>query len=185
MTVFISFLRGINVGGNKRINMKELKTLYESLGFKKVQTYMQSGNVLFETDLTDTQDIARQIEDGIEKTFGFVSRIVLRTPDQLRSVVAQHIFSDEQLAQRNVAMVMFLLDTPTGEAVEAFKSEYKGPETYHVNGQEMYIHYGSDGSHASKLNNALIDKRLKTVSTARNWNTVTKLVALADEMEKS
>lgn len=185
MAIFISLLRGINVGGNKKINMKALKTLYEELGFTKVQTYMQSGNVLFETDLTDLREIASKIEDGIQKTFGFVSRIVLRTPDQLRDVVAQHVFSDEQLTQRNVAMVMFLLDRPTDEAVEAFKSEYKGPETYHVNGQEMYIHYGSDGSHASKLNNALIDKRFKTVSTARNWNTVAKLLELAEEMENA
>ena len=183
MAVFISFLRGINVGGNKKIKMAELKTLYESLGLTTVQTLLQSGNVIFETDLTDTVEMAHQIESGIEKTFGFVSRIVLRTPEQLRAVIARHIFSDEQLTQTNVAMVMFLLDTPTGEAVEALKNEYKGPETYHISGQDMYIHYGSSGSHASKLTNALIDRRLKTVSTARNWNTVTKLVAIADELE--
>jgi len=184
MAVLISFLRGINVGGNKKIKMTELKTLYESLGFTNVQTLLQSGNVVFETDLTDPLEIARQIEDGIEKTFGFSSKIVLRTPDHLRAVIEGHSFSDEQLTEPSRILVMFLLNMPDVEAVDTFKNDYKGPEPYHFNGQEMYIHYGS-GMADSKLSNALIDKRLKTISTGRNWNTVTKLLAIAEALENS
>jgi uncharacterized protein (DUF1697 family) len=184
MAVFISFLRGINVGGNRKIKMTELKTLYESLGFTHVQTLLQSGNVVFKTDQTDPIELARQIEDGIQKTFGFHSQIVLRTADQLRAVIKAHTFSEEQLAEPSRILVMFLLETPASDAVDLFKTEYKGPEPYSFNGQEMYIHYGS-GMADSKLSNALIDKRLKTISTGRNWNTVTKLLAMAEALEES
>ena len=93
MAVFISLLRGVNLGPLRKIKMTELKTLYQSLGFTKVQTLLQSGNVVFETEQTDLLEIARQIEEGIQKTFGFHSQIILRTPDQLRAVIAGHQFT--------------------------------------------------------------------------------------------
>lgn len=176
MPVYISLLRGINVGGNKKIRMADLKALYESLGFSNVQTLLQSGNVVFETD-TDSAQLAGQIEAGILNTFGFESKIILRTCAQLRAVVEHNPYTAPQLAEPSKALVTFLADTPATGAIQTLMNDHQGTETLHIIGRELFVFY-TDGAGRSKLTNVFIEKRLKTTGTARNWNTIQKLLGL-------
>jgi uncharacterized protein (DUF1697 family) len=176
MPTFISLLRGINVVGNKKIKMEALRALYQSLNLANPRTLLQSGNAVFQTDLIDERQLAKHIEDGIEQTFGFHSKIFIRTLDQFRAVVENHPYSPDQLTDPAKLLVMFFETTP--ESIETLLSAHTGPETFHLKGRELYITY-PDGMGRSKLSNVLIEKKLKLLGTGRNWNTVTKLLILA------
>jgi uncharacterized protein (DUF1697 family) len=180
MLSMISLLRGINVG-NKQIKMAVLKALYEQQGFARVQTLLQSGNVMFETELTDVDQLATQLEASIKAQFGFESRIVLRTRDQWRDVLQRQPFTAQQLAEPSKVLVTFLLATPTADDITALLNAHIGSETIHVDGREVYAYF-PDGMGRSKLDNGLIERKLKTVGTGRNWNTVNKLAALVEAM---
>src|ERR1700730_1502322 len=93
MTVVISMLRGVNVGPHNRVKMEELRALYESLKLREPQTYVQSGNVVFKTKERDSVKLAKRIEGGIEKKFGFQSDVVLRSTAELRDVIARNPFA--------------------------------------------------------------------------------------------
>ncbi len=175
MPTFISLLRGINVGGNKRVPMADLKRLYESLGFTQVQTLLQSGNAVFTTDQTDATALTRLIEDGIQRTFGFTVRIVLRTPDQWRQVIAQHPYSAVQMESPDKILVLFLAAVPAPEGVAALLAGVNPPEEASASGEEVYLYFG-EGIGRSKLSTTWIEKQLRTEGTGRNWNTITKLM---------
>lgn len=181
MPVFISLLRGINVGGNKKIKMADLKTLYESLGFTGTQTLLQSGNAIFETNLSEAQEIASKIEAGIQDTFGFESKIIMRTVDELKLVVENTPFTEEQLKDPAKMLVLFLVDKLDEKAVEAYMNKYVGSEVVYPQGRELYIYY-TNGMGRSTLD---IDKKLKLNGTGRNWNTISKLLTLTEEFETS
>jgi uncharacterized protein (DUF1697 family) len=181
MAVYISLLRGINVGGNKRIKMADLKVLYEVLGFSGAQTLLQSGNVVFESATAEPEQIAAQIEAGIVQRYGFESKIIIRTCDQLRAVVENHPFSADQLAEPSKILLTFLQREPESAAVQNLIEAHTGSEMIYSNGRELYLYY-PDGMGRSKLDNGLIERRLKVVGTGRNWNTVNKLLALAEGM---
>ncbi len=178
MAVFISLLRGINVGGNKKIKMVELKALYEALGFTHVRTLLQSGNVVFESEVIDAEQVAGQIEAGIVERYGFESKIIIRTRDQLQALIAHHPFSADQLTEPGKLLIAFLKSEPDAQQVEALREAHTGTEIIHHRDSELYIYY-PDGMGRSKLDNSFIERRLKTTSTGRNWNTVNKLLVLA------
>lgn len=179
MPTFISLLRGINVGGNKRVPMADLKRLYESLGFTQVQTLLQSGNAVFQTDQTDPAALTREIEVGIQRVFGFESRIILRTPEQWRALIDGHPFSADQIAEPAQILVFSLAASPHPDGIPVVIEGVKPPEEVHIRGQEVYLFFG-EGMGRSKLSTAWIEKQLRTVGTGRNWNTVVRLMALAD-----
>jgi uncharacterized protein (DUF1697 family) len=181
MPVLISLLRGINVGGNKKIRMADLKDLYASLGFTNVHTLLQSGNVVFESESAAVDDIADQIESAIEERFGFVSRIMMRTAGEIESVIKSHPFTDEQIAEPSKILVMFLHEPPAEENVQQLRAAHQGPEIFHILGRELYAFY-PDGMGRSKLDNVLIERKLKVRGTGRNWNTTHKLHELAQSM---
>src|SRR5271169_5370505 len=93
MIVVISMLRGVNVGGHNKIKMDALRTLYESLGLRDPQTFIQSGNVIFRTEEHDLVRLARRIEDAIERRFGFRPNVIVRTASELRDVIARNPFA--------------------------------------------------------------------------------------------
>ncbi len=179
MPNMISLLRGINVGGNKRVPMADLKRLYESLDFTQVQTLLQSGNAVFTTDQTDIPALTRLIEDGIQRTFGFEVRIMLRTPEQWRTLMHAHPYSAAQMEAPDKILVLFLADAPAPEGMAAVAAGVKPPETVAFNGEEVYLYFG-EGMGRSKLSTAWIEKQLGTAGTGRNWNTLVKLRALVD-----
>lgn len=182
MPVVISLLRGVNVGGHNRIAMEALRDLYASLGFLDVRTYVQSGNVLFRTRKTDLPRLAKQIEDGIEKRFGLRPKVILRTPSDLRTTVAANPFAARTGMDPKKIAVVFLDAAPGKDEIAKARSIQAEPEELHIEGRELYIYF-ANGMARPKLSPALLDKTLKTTGTARNWNTVTKLLAIAAEMD--
>lgn len=174
MSGFVSLLRGINVGGNRKIRMDDLKALYESLGFKDVIPYIQSGNVVFHSDEADVARLRRYIEDGIEKQFGFHVEVIIRTSAELREIIETNPFRNQESKESKWVVVLFLAARPDDSAQEDLLKSYVGPEEIFITGKELYIYY-TNGIGRSKLSLSLIEKKLKTVGTARNWNTVLQL----------
>jgi uncharacterized protein (DUF1697 family) len=181
MPIYISMLRGINVGGNRKIRMDELRALYESLGMGGPQTLLQSGNIVFHSELADRPALVRRLEEGIEQRFGFHSDILLRTLDELRAVIHRNPLSAEHV-DPSKRVVMFLSGSPTQDAIDDLVKSYAGLETIQITGQEAYLYY-PDGLGRSKLTNAFIERKLNVSGTARNWNTVTRLLDLAERFE--
>ena len=174
MTACVALFRGINVGGNRIVPMKELKRLHEDLGFKDVVTYIQSGNVVFSSDETDASQIASQIEESFAQKFGFRSQVIVRTTAELEEAITNNPFQNQPEKESNRVLVLFMATHPESSALEDLKKSYNGPEEMYLIGQELFVYY-SDGMGRSKLTLPLIEKKLKTAGTGRNWNTVLRL----------
>ena len=174
MTRFVSLFRGINVGGNKSVRMDALKELHESLGLQRVETYIQSGNVIFSSDDAIPSQLSRQIEEAFEHKFGFLSKVMVRSADEFNMTIENNPFKDQPMKETKWVVVMFLAREPISTALEDIQKTYSGPEELHLTGQEVYIYY-PQGIGRSKLTNTFLEKKLKTMGTARNWNTVLRL----------
>ncbi len=181
MTAIISLLRGVNVGGHHKIKMDALRALYESLGLRNPQTYIQSGNVVFRTSERDTSKLAARIESAIEKKCSFRPDVILRTESELRDVIARNPFAKRNGIEPNKLAVIFLAQEPEPAARTAVLSIKPDPEELHLLGRELYIYF-PDGMGRSKLPAALA-KAMKNAGTARNWNTVAKLLEMAERLE--
>jgi uncharacterized protein (DUF1697 family) len=177
MTAFVSLFRGINVGGHHHIRMDELKVLHESLGFKDVTSYIQSGNIVFTSDEADVARLHRHIEEGFEKRFGFHVEVFVRTAVELRAIIDKNPFQGQQSKESKWVVVLFLAARPGEAAQEDLLKTYIGPEELFFLGMEVYIYY-TNGIGRSKLSLSLLEKKLKTVGTARNWNTILQLQKL-------
>lgn len=181
MHVYVSFLRGVNVGGHNKIKMDALRDLYRKLGFHDPRTYVQSGNVVFGTKVKDLKP--KLLEDAIEKTFGFRPGVVLRTAAELRQTVHANPFAKRDGINPGLLLVSFLADAPGKEALESLKAvPIVGSEELHIKGREIFIYF-PDGMGRSKFPWASLDKTLKTAATGRNLRTVTTLLGMAEEME--
>lgn len=181
MPVFISLLRGINVGGNKKIKMADLRALYDSLGFTRTKTLLQSGNAVFSTTLTGPAAIVTRIQDAIQQRYGFEVTVILRTADDLRRLIENHPLTAAQLEEPNKILVNFLRTAPDDGQVQAFQAEHTTPEILHFQGDTIIVFY-SDGMGKSKLATNVLERKLKVTGTGRNWNTVNKLLGLAESI---
>ena len=175
-------LRGVNVGGHNCIKMEMLRTIYESLGLRDAQTYVQSGNVVFRTSTRDVAPLGKKIEAKIEQTFGFRPGVMLRTSAELRDVIRRNPFTSRRGIDPAKLLVTFLAAHPSAEARSKILSIKADPEELHVDGREVYGYY-PNGFGRAKLSAALIEKTLQMPGTGRNWNTVTKLLELAEKLE--
>jgi uncharacterized protein (DUF1697 family) len=184
MPVLISMLRGVNVGGHNMIKMDALRALHESIGLLDAQTYIQSGNVVFRTSGRDLASLSKKIGNAIEAKFGFRPGVILRTPSELREVIARNPFAARPGIDPRKLLVTFLLDDPGPEARKKALSIKTDPEELRIVSREVYVHY-PDGMGRSKLPAALIEKTLRTPGTGRNWNTVMKLLEMAEKLEAS
>jgi uncharacterized protein (DUF1697 family) len=182
MRVAISLLRGINVGGHNCIKMEPLRAMYESLGLRDVQSYVQSGNIVFRTTARDLAPLARRIESKIEQTFGFRPAVVIRSPSELREVIRRNPFTARPEIEPNRLLITFLAADPSQEAREKMLATKADPEELRIEGREVYAYF-PNGVGRAKLSPALIEKTLKTPGTGRNWNTVVKLIEMAEALE--
>lgn len=185
MTVHIALLRGINVGGKNIIKMADLKRTFEAMGFSRVQTYIQSGNVLFESN-EDEETLRKLIEHEIEAVFGFSVRVILRTAAELERIIENCPFSKEAVLEAEKSSkveslyVSLLIEPPSQEGIGRL-STYRGEDDdYKVEGREVYLLF-SQGIRNSKLANNL--QKLDVPATVRNWKTINKLTAMAKAME--
>ena len=183
MTAIVCLLRGVNLGGHKKISMQALRDICLSLKLRGPQTYIQSGNVVFATAERDLDKLARRIEDCIEKGHGFPSKVILRTVAEMRNVVARNPFAARKNLDPAKLVVSFLAEAPTAEAGKLLSKINVGPEELSLSGRELYIYF-PDGQGRSKLP-AVLDRTLKVPATFRNWNTVSKLLAMAEDLESA
>ena len=182
MSVFIIFLRGVNVGGHKKIKMDELRALCASLKLRNPQTYVQSGNVVFEAPDQDSLTLAARIESAIEKKMGFQSDVLIRSAAELRSVVSSNPFEGRVGIEPAKLLVTFLGADPDADARAKIGSLEVDVEELRLAGRELYIYF-PDGQGKSKLSLAPLDRgAAKLKWTGRNRNTVTNLLAMAEEL---
>jgi len=184
MAVIISMLRGVNVGGHNKMKMDALRALYESMKLRDARTYVQSGNVIFRTDERDMARLAKRIEDGIERKFGFQSDVILRTAAEMREVITRNPFAKRRGIEPGKLLVSFLGSDPGEEGREKVRQMKCDPEEMRVEGREIYIYF-PNGAGRSKLQWAGLGKMLKTTGTGRNWNSVTKMLEMAEKLEAS
>jgi len=183
MSTVIAMLRGVNVGGHNKISMADLRGLCESLGLRGVQTYIQSGNIVFRTDGKNIAGVAREIEDALERKFRFRPGVILRTTAELRDVVARNPFAKHRDINPGKLLVTFLAAAPGTEAREQVLAMKTSGEEIRISGRELYIYF-PDGMGRSKVWPA-VEKALKKLGTGRNWNTVNKLLEMAEKLETS
>jgi uncharacterized protein (DUF1697 family) len=184
MPVVICMLRGVNVGGHNKIKMDALRALCESLKLRDPQTFIQSGNVIFITDERDLTRLAKRIQDAIDKKFGFRPGVILRTATELRVITTRNPFARRRDIEFGKLLVTFLANEPAAEARETVRKMKTDPEELHLIGREIFIYFPL-GAGKSKLPWSSLDKKLNTSGTARNWNSVTKLLEIADSLESA
>lgn len=167
----IALLRGINVGGNKKVEMARLRALMEELGYRDVRTFLNSGNVVF----SGPRRSEKQLEAAIAKTFGFDVPVVLRLRDEIADIVQANPLRDVASDPAKYLVVFCAAEASTNLDPADF-----APEISHVRGREVYL-WTPGGIRDSPLAKLLANKSLGAKSTARNWRTVEKLLALADD----
>lgn len=177
MPVYISLLRGINVGGNKRIKMEHLRASFQALGFEQVQTYIQSGNVVFKAGKLPPAKLSKKIEERILSDFGFPVPVVTRTGDEICESVANNPFLKQRGIDLTRLHVMFLSDTPSPAALKKLAELKTAPDQHLCLGKDIFLHL-PNGAGESILMKAPLDRILAVVPTTRNWNTVNQLAQM-------
>jgi len=172
----LALLRGVNVGGKNKLPMRDLAAMFEDAGCENVRTFIQSGNVIFIASSSVSKRLAGAVASRIEERFGYRVPVILRTAQQLREVISNNPFSGVE----DTLHVMFLADRPSPAKIAALDPNRSSPDAFLVRGQEIYLHLPNRVA-ASKLTNAWFDSKLSTVSTVRNWRTVTRLLAMMEE----
>lgn len=177
---YISILRGINVSGQKKIKMTDLKILYEKQGFEDVITYIQSGNVIFESKTKLTiETLKKIIEKAIETKYTFQVPVDIRTNQELKQIIEKYPYEEVKKEDNETkVLVTFLQSTPLDEKVESLLEYVKSPEKLIIQGKEVYL-YCPNGYGRSKLTNTFIEKKLGVSATTRNWKSVKKLYELS------
>jgi uncharacterized protein (DUF1697 family) len=176
--LYFALIRGINVGGHKKIAMSDLRELLTKLGFEDAQSLLQSGNLVFRSRKRTPSQLERLLSTETEKQLGVQADFFVRTPEELKKVVARNPFPAEAERDPGHLVVMFLKDAPDKKKVEELRAAIVGSEVVRADGNHAYIVY-PDGQGTSRLTITLIEKKLCTRGTGRNWNTVLKLAALA------
>jgi uncharacterized protein (DUF1697 family) len=193
MKTYISILRGINVSGQKKILMADLKKLYESLGFINVQTYIQSGNIIFDYQNKENnnnneitlaeiqQNISLQIADKIAEQYDFQVPVIIRNVEEMESCIKNNPFIGKY-ADLDKFHVSFLSQIPTESNIDKLndkaKEGYFGDDEYLILGKEVYL-YCPNGYGITKLSNNFLENKLKVIVTTRNWKTVNELLRIA------
>ena len=169
---YVALLRGINVGGKRKILMSDLKTMLIQLGYFDIKTYMQSGNVFFTSKKTSKEVLQTQISEGIESKFGFKVPVLVITEIQFCKLPELNPYQKEDVSRLHITI---LSELPEKGLLEKLALQEFSPDQFSVKGN--YIFLNIEGKyHKSKLTNAFFEKQLKVNATTRNWKTITKLI---------
>ena len=178
MPIYIAMLRGINVTGHKIIKMEALRASFAALGFKNVQSYVQSGNLIFETPIDSAAGLSGKIEKKIMSEFGHAVPVFLRTPKEMAGIIKRNPFPKDPAIDQTKLHVTFLADTAPKNAADLLQPLAAGAEQIRVIGREIYL-YCPLGYGNSKISNNAIEKKLSIGATTRNWKTTNTLLAMA------
>ena len=172
----VALLRGINVGGNKKLPMAELRDLATGLGYRHVETYIQSGNLLLVTNLA-AGAVEAALEEAIESRFGFSVEVIVRTADQWERYAAGSPFADAEADRPNLLLIGLSKRPLTPGAVQTLRDYAKAGERIEALTDAVWIDFGT-GIAASKLSPAVLDRTAGSTVTMRNWRTVQRLAAM-------
>jgi uncharacterized protein (DUF1697 family) len=180
MTLQIALLRAVNVAGNSMISMARLKGMMEGLGFE-AQTLLQSGNVILRKTKLDGDKLEKFLEAETAERLQLTTDYFVRSAKEWDALVAANPFKKEARDDPGHLVVMPLKAAPKAADVKALEAAIKGRERVAAKGRQLYVNY-PDGIGRSKLTIAVIEKALGTRATGRNWNTITKLAAMAERL---
>jgi uncharacterized protein (DUF1697 family) len=183
MTTCIALLRGINVSGQKMVGMAALRTLCEGIGMTGVRTYIQSGNLVFQTGQRDPVAVSVLLEKAIRKEFGFDVPVIIRDLSAIRKVLDRCPYADKGELEAPGVYVTLLKDPPTPAGLKKLKEQkVASKDEYTISGGEIYL-LCRDGYGNTKLNNTFFEKQLGAVATTRNWKTMNTLYTLSMEIQ--
>ncbi len=173
---YVALLRGINVGGKNKVKMETLREICASIGFENVKTYINSGNVIFETRKTDDLKLAEKIEKAIEKEFGLQIKVMVRRIEEIENIVKNNPF-DGQFENDKDLHVFFLDEEIPNEKRELLLSNNNENDMFAVRGREIFCLLRVSVLD-SLIGKDYIAKKLKVSATARNWRTVNKILEI-------
>jgi uncharacterized protein (DUF1697 family) len=180
MSTHIGLLRAINLGSHNKVSMAALRELLNTLGLKDAQTLLQSGNIVFSGGTRSNSQLEQMLQDATRKHLGVDTPYFVRTAKEWQAIIAANPFPKEAKQDPGRTVLMCLREPPPPAAVKALQDAIKGDEVVRAKGAQAYFLY-PDGIGRSKLTITLIEKKLGTTGTARNWNTVLKLSALTEK----
>jgi uncharacterized protein (DUF1697 family) len=174
MPIYVSMLRGINVGGHHRIKMDQLRTSLEALGLERVKTYIQSGNVVFKAATISPVALTKKIENKILSQFGFSVSVICRTGDEIENTVKNNPFVNQPGIDHDKLHVAFLSQAPAPAALKKLAGLTLAPDQSRCLGSEVYLYF-PNGVSGSSLWKHPLDDVLSVITTTRNWRTVNTL----------
>ncbi len=177
METYIVMLRGINIGGHNMIKMTRLEEIFAEMNFKNIRTYIQSGNVIFESKKTDQKKLAKQIESEIMKSTGLQVSVIIRNRSEIKHVLENNPFLTNRNEDINRLFVTFLDMEPNPDDIKKAQEGNYDSDEFEVSGKEIYG-FCPNGYGKTKLNTNFFEKKFKTTATARNWKTVQNLSIL-------
>lgn len=178
MKIKIAILRGINVGGKRKILMSDLRLLLEKIGFKDVKTYIQSGNVIFKSNKSNAEIIS-EIKKTVNQNFGFDVPVIIRTSEDLEHIVNSNTFYKQENDVSKLHLT-FLSTKPTNDIIGKVELFNSSPDKFIIKDENVFI-YCEGKYHKSKLTNNFFEKKLEVEATTRNWKTVLKLLELSKQ----
>jgi len=178
MKTYIALLRGINVGGHKKIKMAELRTLLEKLPFENVETYIQSGNIVFNTAELDTEQIENSIKKKITETFGFEVSVLALSALDLEEILQKTPFTDPVDLKSKRIYYVLLKDAPAKNDIPNLEQENYPNELFEITSNCLYLNC-KKGAGIARLTNTIIENKLKVAATTRNHRTMMKLLEMA------
>jgi len=185
MQTFISFLRGVNMAGHNKIKMTDLSSLFKEIGFNDAETYIQSGNVVFNVSVNLSEpELTEKIEEAIRKKFKYSIPAINRTPEELRETISLNPFAEEENFNTEKLAVIFLYKKPSESQIEKVMGINYPPDKFIISGKEIFI-YCPNGFGRSKIYTGFFENKMKVTGTGRNWNTINALIKMAEIKEKN
>lgn len=176
MNKYIAFLRGINVSGQKKIKMADLRQLLEKSGLRNVQSYIQSGNLIFESE-KDPPALVDHIQDLIQNKYQFDVVTIVRRREEIQSILDNNPFTTDSTKIRERMYFTLLAENPDDERLKLLADVDHSPEEFDVNGKTIYF-YAPNGYGRAKMNNNFFENKLKVKATTRNLKTMLKMLEL-------
>jgi uncharacterized protein (DUF1697 family) len=179
MVTYIAILRGINVGGKRIIKMDALKQLFLNLGFLNIETYIQSGNVIFKSKKQKEDTLANIISAEIKKVFTYDVPTIVKNIDDLKKIIASNPLTKDKSNLVEFLHVTLLATTPTKENIENLIKLKFGDDMFSIIDNAVYL-YCPNGYSKTKLTNSFLENKLKVTATTRNWKTCNELLNISN-----
>lgn len=182
--IYIALLRGINVAGKNKIKMAELKSIFETLNYKNITTYIQSGNVVFSHAPCSTDILTTDIENKINLTLGLTIKLIVITTDEFETIINNNPFLLNPDIEQDKLHLTLLSTKPDPSLVSSLDIKKAPNEKYQITSNAVYL-YCPNGYGDTKLTNTNLEKKLKTSATTRNWKTILTLKKLSQQTSQT